>query len=363
VPVVFHLPPAMLVTRQPVLRRFWYAVMPLARLAAGPQPFTLLGEKIVLWQRADGSPAALRDRCCHRTAMLSLGTVEGDHIVCGYHGWTYNAGGACVRIPQAPDAPVPASACVPAYRCQVRYGYVWVALAEPLQPLPDTPEDTDPRYRRIHQIDETWRTGALRLMENSFDSAHFAYVHKGTFGQGDQPKPKTFTITETDDGFEAETVVPINNPPASHRITGSTEPTTTRHFRNRWHLPFLRRLGLRYPNGLEHTIYTSATPIDDHHIQLVQWLYRNDTEADCPAELLNEWDRRVVMEDKRILESVDADAPIDVARRDEQHMLSDRPGMIMRRRLLELLHAHGETEVHGWTAPRFGLADCPPAHP
>ena len=37
----------MLVTRQPVLRRFWYPVMPLSRLAAGPQPFTLLGERVI----------------------------------------------------------------------------------------------------------------------------------------------------------------------------------------------------------------------------------------------------------------------------------------------------------------------------
>ena len=51
----------MLVTKQPVLRRFWYAVMPMDRLAAGPQPFTLLGENIVLWKKADGSPAAVRD--------------------------------------------------------------------------------------------------------------------------------------------------------------------------------------------------------------------------------------------------------------------------------------------------------------
>ena len=50
----------MLVTRQPVLRRFWYAVMPLDRLDAGPQPFTLLGEKIVLWKGSDGAPVALR---------------------------------------------------------------------------------------------------------------------------------------------------------------------------------------------------------------------------------------------------------------------------------------------------------------
>ena len=63
----------MLVTRQPVFRRFWHAAMPLADLAGGPKPFTLLGEDIVLFLDADGRPAALRDRCCHRTAKLSKG--------------------------------------------------------------------------------------------------------------------------------------------------------------------------------------------------------------------------------------------------------------------------------------------------
>lgn len=338
----------MLVTQQPVLRRFWYAVMPMDSLQAGPQAFTLLGEDIVLWKKADGQPAAVRNRCCHRTARLSKGFVQGNDIVCGYHGWTYDCTGTCVRIPQAPDMQIPAGARVPAYHCQQKYGYVWVALDDPLVPLIDTAEESDPGFRRIHQMDETWATGALRMMENSFDTAHFAFVHKGTFGQGDKPTPKFFELRETGYGFEAETILPINNPAASHRITGSTEPTTTRHFHNQWHLPFLRRLGLSYPNGLQHNLYTAATPIDDHHIRLIQWLYRNDTEADCPAEILNDWDRRVVAEDKVILESVNADAPVDVARRDEQSMLSDRPGMIMRRRLLELLAEHGETEVHGW---------------
>lgn len=338
----------MLVTRQPVLRRFWYALMPVERLDEGPQPFTLLGEPLVLWKTADGSPAAVRDRCCHRTAMLSKGCVRDGHIVCGYHGWTYDASGTCVRIPQLPEgARIPATARVPGYRCQSKFGYVWVALDEPLVPLLDTPEEGDAAFRRIHQFDETWRTGALRMMENSFDTAHFAFVHAGTFGQGDQPKPEKFALVETDYGFEAEAIVPINNPPESHRITGSTEPTTTRHFFNQWHLPFLRRLGIRYPNGLQHTIFTSATPIDDRRIRLIQWLYRNDTESDCPAALLNDWDTRVVLEDKVILESVDADAPVDVARRDEENMPSDRPGLLMRRRLLALLREHGETEVHG----------------
>ncbi|MBX3585317.1 MAG: aromatic ring-hydroxylating dioxygenase subunit alpha [Ramlibacter sp.] len=338
----------MLVTQQPVLRRFWYAVMPMDKLDAGPQPFTLLGENIVLWKKADGMPAALRDRCCHRTAKLSKGFVDGDHIVCGYHGWTYDCSGACVRIPQAPDIQIPAGARVPGYHCQEKFGYAWVCLDEPLMPLLDTEEEAL-GYRRIHQFDETWNTGALRLMENSFDSAHFAFVHAGTFGQGDQPKPEHFKLEETDYGFEASMVITINNPPQSHRITGTTEPTTKRQFSNQWHLPFLRKLGLIYPSGIKHTIFTCATPIDDHRIQLIQWLYRNDTEEDCPAELLNDWDTKVVLEDKVILESVDADAPVDVARRDEQSMASDRPGMLMRKRLLQLLKEHGEAEVHGWT--------------
>jgi phenylpropionate dioxygenase-like ring-hydroxylating dioxygenase large terminal subunit len=339
----------MLVTQQPVLRRFWYAVMPMNKLDSGPQPFTLLGENIVLWKRADGTPAALRDRCCHRTARLSKGFVEGDHIVCGYHGWTYDCSGACVKIPQAPDLQIPVGARVPAFHAQEKFGYAWVALDDPIAPLLDTLEEGDPAYRRIHQFDEAWNTGALRMMENSFDTAHFAFVHAGTFGQGDHPKPEKFALNETDYGFEAEAIVPINNPPEAHRITGSTDPTTKRHFFNQWHLPFLRRLGIAYPNGLKHTIFTCATPIDDHRIQLIQWLYRNDTEADCSAAELNAWDTRVVLEDKVILESVDADAPIDVQRRDEQHMLTDRPGMIMRKRLLALLKEHGESEVHGWT--------------
>ena len=33
----------MLNTKQPVLRRFWYAVMPIDQLKNGPRPFTLLG--------------------------------------------------------------------------------------------------------------------------------------------------------------------------------------------------------------------------------------------------------------------------------------------------------------------------------
>ena len=52
----------MLVTQQPVLRRFWYALMPLSMLDSGPQPFTLLGERLVRWGMLPDHGHATADR-------------------------------------------------------------------------------------------------------------------------------------------------------------------------------------------------------------------------------------------------------------------------------------------------------------
>ena len=98
----------MLCTKQKVLRRFWYATVPVDTLADGPKPFTLLGEKIVMFLDNAGKPVALADRCCHRTARLSKGWSQDGRIICGYHGWTYDGTGKLVRIPQLPpDQPLP----------------------------------------------------------------------------------------------------------------------------------------------------------------------------------------------------------------------------------------------------------------
>lgn len=335
----------MLSTKQPVLRRFWYAIMPMDHLKDGPKPFTLLGQPIVLFLDDKGEPAALEDRCCHRTARLSKGWCNNGHVVCGYHGWEYDRDGKLVMVPQFPfEQPIP-EARARAFRARQRYGYVWVALDEPLSDIPDIPEDGKPGYRRIHQFYDTWNTAALRLMENSFDNAHFAFVHKSTFGDISQPKPEKYEIVETEEGFNAETIITVRNPPNAARITGTTEPVTKRHQRNKWFMPFCRRLDMEYPSGIRHIIFNCATPIADGRIQVVQLLFRNDTEADCSTQELIDWDAAIIAEDREMLESTDPDAIVDMSRKIEMHMPSDRPGMIMRKRLLDLLRAHDEDEI------------------
>lgn len=347
----------MLTTRQPVFRKHWHAVMPLSCLAEGPQPFTLLGENIVLFLDERGEPAALKDRCCHRTAKLSKGRCVEGRLECGYHGWTYDRSGRVVRIPQySDDKPIPADYCTPAYRCTARYGYAWVALEEPIADIPEVPEFGAEGWRTIFQFHEVWNTSPMRALENSFDNSHFSFVHRATFGVAAQPQPSKYQLVENATGFYAETVIPAANPERYQRISGVKEPVTTRHMRNAYFLPFSRRLDIEYPSGIRHIIINSFTPIDDGRIQLCQWLFRNDTEEDCPAQMLIDFDEEITREDKDILESTDPDAVIDTRRRGvEYSMESDRPGMLIRKKLMEHLARHGEREIHRGNADQAAV--------
>ena len=96
----------------PALRACWHPVAYSGDLASGePLAVDLLGEALVLWRDSAGTAHAFFDLCIHRGTALSLGTVEGDEIVCPYHGWRYGSDGACTRIPQLADPTrVPAKA-------------------------------------------------------------------------------------------------------------------------------------------------------------------------------------------------------------------------------------------------------------
>ncbi|GAA5164865.1 aromatic ring-hydroxylating dioxygenase subunit alpha [Viridibacterium curvum] len=334
----------MLLTRHPVMRRFWYAVMPMASLGQGPQPFTLLGENIVLWKKTDGTPAAARDRCCHRTAKLSKGFVEGDNIVCGYHGWQYDCSGACVKIPQFTTEKIPSGARIDAYHCTEKYGYIWVALEEPLAPIPELAEETMPGYRRIDQFHEEWNCGALRFIENTFDFAHQAYVHKAMHGLNDKPQPPKGEVTRNAHGLVMHITQPVRNPDSGKAHTGISADETVRKVVMDWYMPCARRMHITYPTGLVQSIISAATPIDDTRTMVLQWSYRNDSEADVPAAAINAFDRKILDEDRDMLAFVDDDMPLDTRMNLEQHMATDMPGIHIRRALMELLAEHGETE-------------------
>ena len=118
----------------PVLREYWHPVAFADDLNDGPVSVQLLDERVAVC-RLGGDVKAFYDLCIHRGTPLSLGWVEGDRIVCAYHGWSYAGDGRCTRIPSVPDEhPIPKKACLTPYRAAERYGLVWVCMADEPRP-------------------------------------------------------------------------------------------------------------------------------------------------------------------------------------------------------------------------------------
>jgi phenylpropionate dioxygenase-like ring-hydroxylating dioxygenase large terminal subunit len=317
--------------------------MPLEQLREGPQSFVLLGESLVLWLDAEGQPAAARDRCCHRTAKLSLGSVENGCIRCPYHGWQFDAAGTCVQVPQLEAGKaIPATYRVAAYHCIERYGYAWVCLEDPIADIPPIAETQKSDYRLIHEFYEPWQTAGLRVMENELDLAHPTFVHTTTFGSEEHPVPDSLEIADTDYGIRVRGLLGVVNPEEQQKNLKMDDSGTMRTLEMDWYLPFTIKLKIIYPNGLEHIIVNTMTPISDRCSQMVQFCVRNDTEADTPAKDVIAFDRAVTLEDKRILESTDYDVPLSPSK--EEHMFTDRPGVMIRKKVAALLRTHGETE-------------------
>jgi len=320
----------------PALRDFWYPVAPLHRLAQGPVSIVLLGESLVIWLAAPGQPAAVRDRCSHRHVALSLGKVQDGTLRCPYHGWAFAADGRCVHRPQIPAAKIPASCHIPGFACQARYGHAWVCLGEPRSDIPFFPEGDDPAFRRIDCFYEEWKTSALRVMENELDMAHFPFVHTTTFGDETAPQPVELEVTDRGPyqiGVHARLQVVADALQAQN--TGMAAGTSSRTMDIVWHMPFTIQITIRYASGLRHTIINSSVPIARDRIQVVQFHFRNDREQDVPTEQLLQMERRIVAEDRRVLEAIDPFLDLDDS--PEPHLLTDRAGLLMRRKIRALL--------------------------
>ena len=77
------------------IRNAWYAVCWSDELGVTPQSRQILGEDLAVYRTANGVPAAVEDCCPHRLAPMSLGFVNGENIVCGYHGMEFDRDGFC----------------------------------------------------------------------------------------------------------------------------------------------------------------------------------------------------------------------------------------------------------------------------
>jgi vanillate O-demethylase monooxygenase subunit len=144
---------------------------------------TILGEPIVLYRTEAGEVVALADRCVHRRYPLSESRLDGDKIVCGYHGFTYDQGGSCVFVPG--QARIPRTARVPAYPVveQDSFVWVWIGDKERADPalIPRAPWLADSAYTTVCGM-EPLKARYELLVDNLMDLSHETYLHGGYIG-------------------------------------------------------------------------------------------------------------------------------------------------------------------------------------
>lgn len=166
------------------VRNAWYAAAYSDELTQGkPLGCVILEEPVVLYRRANGVPAALEDRCVHRSMPLSMGRVCGDVIECGYHGLQYDCSGTCVRIP-GQDA-IPRGARIRDYPVVERDGFIWVWMGDAAKAdtarITRFPWMTKPGWQHT-KLHARIACNYQLVIDNLLDLSHLAFVHSSTVG-------------------------------------------------------------------------------------------------------------------------------------------------------------------------------------
>lgn len=157
---------------------------------------SLLETPVLMYRTAAGEVVAMEDRCPHRAAPLSLGTLLGDDVVCGYHGFQFGPSGRCTRVPS--QSAVPSAVRTRTFPVIEQAPFVWIFLGD-TDRLDRVPPPTgldwadDDAFTLITgQFDIA--ANYMLLKENVLDLTHFGYVHAKSFGITDWTDPPEVTV-------------------------------------------------------------------------------------------------------------------------------------------------------------------------
>jgi len=320
----------------------WHPVAYARELPAGaPRSATLLGEHLVLWRTGDGTAQAMRDLCIHRGTALSLGWVKDDCIVCPYHGWSYDADGTCVRIPQKEGLSIPAKARTVKYRCEERYGLIWVALDAPAYALPDVPELTSGGWRVVETGPFEWKSDASRQLENFTDFGHFPWVHPGLLGDPERPVVPNYSVEIRDHVLHYTVVRPEAANSDDFPVFANEEVVKPeRRSRYELHLPYTIVLRLGWGGDKGMVYFFVGQPMNEKRCRGYCIIARN-YDLEQPDSVLQRFEDTIFGQDQRIVESQRPEqVPFDLA--EELHLKFDAVAVNYRR----AMHQQGLDYYH-----------------
>ncbi len=320
------------------LSQFWHPIARSEDVTEQPQRFTLLDEQLVAFKTAAGI-SVFKDLCIHRGTALSLGEVKNGCIVCPYHGWEYDHTGACVKIPAQPDKPIPAAARAISYHVEERYGLVWVALEDPIQPIPHVPDalDQNPAFTAELFSVLTWDTSAGRSTENSMDVSHFPFVHADLLGDPDHPAQEQYELHAEDWGQW------FRVPNQFWRSVDGTQNSRITYIYSHVY-PFTMHLHVTVDDddsGDVISVMVIASPTEAKKTTIFRIAFRNfvETNANFVSDYLH-----ILEQDRRVVESIRPEE-IPHSLREELHIKVPDLSSIAFRRWLEDVDQQGLADV------------------
>ena len=231
----------------PFIRDEWYVVAFGAELGRSLLRRTLLDRRLVMFRTSGGEPIALEDRCAHRSYPLSAGRLDGDTVVCGYHGMRFDQRGDCIEVPS--QAACPKGIGVRRYVLAERGPFVWGWFGEESHAdaarIPATPWLEEGRW--VSSRDYFHLPGNyVSLHENLLDLTHLSYVHANSFGTPDYARAP-YEVESREGRYRiTRSVVPTRLPPVWAEPTGLTHEHAARIATSEFVAPGLHVVSVRF---------------------------------------------------------------------------------------------------------------------
>lgn len=326
----------------PLVFNCWYVAARAQEVSRELLSRRILGTEVAIYRTLAGHPVAVRNRCPHRSFPLAKGKLNGDVLVCGYHGMQFDTSGRCVNMPSMPL--VPSNANVRSFPVAERGPLIWIWMGEPdladEAAIPDTSWLVDPNFKSVTG-GFSMNSDYVAMHENLLDQTHFPFLHPGTVGTPEYARSK---LDAREEGTQVviDRVLKNSPPPGIYGVPAELMgKSVDRHSQARFISPAMHVAFARIvdpapdegrPGQYRFNITHLITPETNHSIHYWWFNSRDFKQTDVDADaFLYSASEQAYVEDVDALEWISQVVQTDPLPQFDLNFAPDKPGLFMRR--------------------------------